>query len=206
MVNSSIVERRKRHMKAAIATVLILAATSLIAGDPDPATCPLHEQHMKEAAAAAAAQSSNPSVVPMGDASHGADVDGHHDTLVPSHETTRHSFRLFADGGAIELRASDRADNATIDGIRAHLHEIVAQFVKNDFSTPAFVHGRQPAGIAAMLRLHDTITFRYESVESGGRIRIRTANHEALEAIHDFLKFQVVEHRTENTGKVEPDE
>lgn len=192
-------------MRSSIATiVLVFAATALFAGDPDPATCPLHEQHMKEAAAAAAAQSSD-HVVPIGDARHGAEVDGRHDTLVVSHETTRHSFRLFADGGAIELRATDQADKATIDGVRAHLHEIVAQFVRNDFSTPAFVHGRQPAGVAGMQRLHDAITFRYESVDGGGRIRMKTTNPEALAAIHDFLRFQVVEHRTDNTGKVEAD-
>lgn len=125
--------------------------------------------------------------------------------MVASHETTRHSFRLFADGGAIELRATDSKDQATIEVVRAHLHEIAAQFVKNDFSTPAFVHGRTPASVAAMQRLHDAITFRYESVDRGGRIRMKTANAEALVAVHDFLKFQVVEHRTDNTGRVEAD-
>jgi hypothetical protein len=178
------------------ATANILSAQSM-----DPATCPLHEQHMKEAAAKA----QNQPVVAMGDMKHGAEVDGRHDTLVASHETTRHSFRLFADGGAIELRANDPGDKVTIDAVRSHLHEITAEFVKKDFSTPAFVHGRAPAGVAEMERLHDAISFRYENVDGGGRIRMRTANADALKAIHDFMKFQVVEHRTQNSGQVEAD-
>jgi len=182
------------------ATLLILAAASLTA---DETTCPLHEQHMKEAAAKAA-KAKQP-VVPIGDAVHGAKVDGRHDTLVASHETTRHSFRLFADGGAIELRANDAADTATIAGVRTHLQEIADQFAANDFATPAFVHGREPAGVAGMRQLHDAIAFKYESVKGGGRIRMTTANPEALAAIHEFLKFQVVEHRTDNSGKVEED-
>lgn len=191
-------------MKNAFFTaLLILAAISLFAGERDPATCPMHEAHMK-AAKAKAAQTSD-SVVPIGDAQHGVAVDSRHDSLVASHDTTRHSFRLFADGGAIELRATDRSDKETIDGVRTHLQEIAAEFAKSDFSTPAFVHGREPAGVAGMQKLHDSIEFAYETRDGGGRIRMKTANPEALASIHDFLKFQVVEHRTDNTGRIERD-
>jgi len=176
-------------MKTAITLAALLFSASAFSATPtpDPATCPLHEQHMKDAA------------------KHAADVDARHDTLVASHETTRHSFRLFADGGAIELRATNPADAATIDAVRGHLHEITAQFVAKDFSTPAFVHGKQPPGIAEMTELHDSITFRYETLDGGGRIRMKTSDPRALAAIHDFLKFQVVEHRTDISSKVEED-
>jgi hypothetical protein len=184
-------------MKKTILLFTLLTAP-LYAQTMDPATCPMHEEHMKAANAAKA-------VVPNGDAKHGAGVDARHDTLVASHATTRHSFRLFQDGGAIELRATDSSDQATIDNVRAHLKNIAAQFEKNDFSTPAFVHGREPAGVAGMKQRHDAIQFRYEPVEGGGRIRMTTANGDALGSIHDFLKFQVVEHRTGNSGVVEED-
>ena len=49
------------------------------------------------------------------------------------------------------------------------------------------------------------IRYRYESLDAGGRIRITTKSAEALAAIHDFLRFQVTEHRTANSGKVEQD-
>jgi hypothetical protein len=122
-----------------------------------------------------------------------------------SHESTHHSFRLFADGGAIELRANDATDSATIDSVRTHLHSIAAEFTKKDFKTPAFVHGYTPDGVKQMERLHASINYRYEDVDTGARIRMTTTNPEALDAIHDFLRFQVIEHRTSNTGKVEED-
>jgi hypothetical protein len=172
-----------------IGSVLVLAAGAALA--MDPATCPMHEQHMKQAAA-------------RGDAAHGAEVDGRHDTLVASHETTRHTFRLFEDGGAIELRAKAPAAAETVDAVRTHLREIAAQFASNDFGTPEFVHGRQPAGIADMHRLHASIAFRYEDVDGGGRIRMTTADAAAVSAIHDFMKFQIIEHRTGDSTKVQP--
>ena len=183
-------------MKVFVMFGTLLLATNL-AGSAGDESCPLHAQHMKEAA-----QSQSSSVVAIGDAKHGAEVDSRHDTLTASHDTTRHSFKLFADGGAIELRANDPADSESIEAVRTHLHEITAQFVAADFSTPAFVHGRPPAGVAAMERLHKDIAFQYQTVDRGGRIRMKTKNPDALAAIHDFLKFQVIEHRTGDTGKV----
>jgi hypothetical protein len=81
----------------------------------------------------------------------------------------------------------------------------MAQFEKNDFSTPAFIHGATPDGVAEMKRLRSDIDYRYESIAAGGRIRITTKSDGALAAVHDFLKFQVIEHRTGDSGKVETD-
>jgi hypothetical protein len=134
---------------------------------------------------------------------HAHDVDARHNTLVPAQ--THHAFRLFTDGGAIELRADDANDQPTIDAVRAHLRDIAAQFAKNDFRTPAFVHGHAPDAVAAMQRLHDAIAFRFEPLDRGARIRITTSNAEALAALHEFLRFQIDEHRTGDSGKVEPD-
>lgn len=168
------------------------------AAPSDPmASCPMHAQHMASAHAA--------HVKADDSAEHGAAVDGRHDTFGMSHSTSTHSFRLFADGGAIELRANDAADRATIDSIRTHLQQVAAQFKDSDFSTPAFVHGYRPDGVAQMERVRSDIRYRYEPVETGGRIRIITRSAEALAAIHDFLRFQVTEHRTANSGKVEED-
>jgi hypothetical protein len=175
-------------MKVAITgTALIFSA--MTAFGMDPATCPLHEQHMKEAPA-------------RGDAEHGAAVDGRHDTLIASHETTRHTFRLLEDGAAIELRALD-GEQPTVDQVRTHLRSIAGQFAKNDFGTPEFVHGRKPIGVAAIQRLHSSIAFRYEDVDRGGRVRMTTSNAEALAGLHEFMRFQIIEHRTGDSGKVE---
>src|SRR6185369_13922650 len=107
---------------------------------------------------------------------------GRHDTFGMSHSTSTHSFRLFANGGAIELRANSRTDRATVDAIRTHLQQVAAQFKSADFTTPAFVHGNKPDGVAEMERVRGDISYRYESVEGGGRIRITTKSDEALAA------------------------
>ncbi len=162
-----------------------------------PAACPLHAQHMADQEAAARPQD------PDGSAEHGTGVDHRHDTLGVAHETTRHSFRLFDDGAAIELRASDGQDTTTIEAIRAHMRVIADQFRANDFSTPMFVHDKTPDGIATMKQLHSEIEFRYEPLPAGARVRIVTATAAALAALHDFMRFQIIEHRTGDAGKIE---
>jgi hypothetical protein len=164
----------------------------VLASNDPMASCPMHAQHMAAKA--------------DGSAEHGRHVDSRHDTFGMSHTKSAHSFRLFADGGAIELRASDQADEATVAAIRKHLQEIAAEFEKGDFSTPAFVHGYTPDGVAQLERLRKDITYRDQRVDGGGRIRITTRSAEALAAVHAFLRFQVIEHRTANSGSVEEDD
>ena len=170
---------------------LVVLSTTAAADDPK-ASCPMHAQHMAAAKA-------------DGSAEHGRHVDGRHDTFGMSHTKSTHSFRLFADGGAIELRATDGKDDATIAAIREHLPEITKQFEKGDFSTPAFVHGYPPDGVAQLEQLRGEITYRYQKRDGGGRIRITTKNAAALAAVHAFLRFQVIEHRTADSGTVEED-
>lgn len=158
-------------------TTFMIAASFFFAS-LDQTNCPQHEQHTQA-------------------------VDARHDTFGMAHDVSAHHFRLFRDGGAIELRANDPRDTATVSAIRKHLRKVAAAFARNDFSTPAFVHGYPPDGIDTMKRLSNRIRYRYESVDAGGRIRVTTSDRAALAAIHDFMKFQVAEHRTHDSGEVE---
>ena len=47
-----------------------------------------------------------------------------------------------------------------------------------------------------MTKLKDQIRYKYEAAENGGRVVISSANAEAVAAIHEFLKFQITEHKT----------
>ena len=47
-----------------------------------------------------------------------------------------------------------------------------------------------------MKRLKDKIKYEFGESERGGFIRISTDNPEALKAIHEFLRFQIREHKT----------
>ena len=157
------------------AVLYILLATTA----PD---CPMHAEHMKAKAAAAEP-----------DAANGPAVDHRHDSFGFSHLESKHSFKITKDGGAIELTSDD---DATVAKIRTHLQAIAEAFQKNDFETPAFVHARTPAGVEAMQRLHESIVYKYEEMPRGARVRITTKSQEAIDAVHEFLRFQIVEHRT----------
>jgi predicted lipid-binding transport protein (Tim44 family) len=173
--------------------------TSKAAPASDPmASCPMHAQHMAEA--------EKEQVAADGSAQHGAEVNHRHDTFGMPHTASTHSFRLFADGGAIELRSNIADDEKAVETIRTHLQQVAEQFKDADFSTPAFVHGHAPDGVASMGKLRADIAYRYEELPAGGRIRITTKSAPALAAVHDFLRFQVTEHRTANSGKVEADQ
>lgn len=53
-------------------------------------------------------------------------------------------------------------------------------------------------------RLSERVAYTYEELPAGGRIRITASDPQALAAAHAFLRFQVVEHRTGDSGKIEP--
>jgi hypothetical protein len=127
---------------------------------------------------------------------HDASVDHNHHSFGFSHAATTHHFRLFADGGAIELQANDAADEKSAAAIRAHLRTVAADFAGNDFSKPFFVHGKTPEGVATMKEKAGAITYLFEELPRGGRVGITTTDPAALAAVHQFLRFQIEEHGT----------
>lgn len=113
-----------------------------------------------------------------------------------SQQTTTHHFRLLADGGAIEIETNDPKDSGTRDQIRQHLSHIATMFSAGNFDIPMFIHDQTPPGVPTMTELRDQIHYDFETMDSGGRVRIRTGNARAVEAVHEFLRFQITEHQT----------
>ncbi len=119
-----------------------------------------------------------------------------------SHEKTTHHFRLFTGGGAIEVTANDPKDTASRDQIRLHLSHIAGMFANGNFQAPMLIHDRTPPGVPVLERLKAEVSYRYEDIDRGGRVRIATTNQEALAAVHEFLRFQIADHHTGDTVKV----
>ena len=113
-----------------------------------------------------------------------------------SQEKTTHHFRLTADGGSIEVTADDPADAESRNRIREHLAHVREMFSAGNFSVPMFVHDAGPPGTSTMTRRKSAIRYRYEELPAGGRVVISTSDPDALDAIHDFLRFQITEHET----------
>ncbi len=77
-----------------------------------------------------------------------------------------------------------------------HLGHIAKAFQSGDFDIPMFVHDTVPSGVPEMKRLRKDIQYSLAETPNGGRVVISSANKEALEAIHRFLRFQIEEHKT----------
>ncbi len=113
-----------------------------------------------------------------------------------SHEKTAHHFLLYANGGEINVAANDVSDKASIEQIRMHLGHIVGQFSAGNFNAPMLIHDTTPPGVPTMTRLKGDIKYEYSETPRGARIRLITANSQAVDAIHAFLLFQIIDHHT----------
>jgi len=112
------------------------------------------------------------------------------------HSKTTHHFILSRDGGAIEVNANAAKDTASRDDIRSHLSHIAMMFAEGNFKAPMLIHDQEPPGVPVMQLLKNEIKYNFEKTEGGARVRISTENPEALLAIHEFLRFQIREHKT----------
>lgn len=137
-----------------------------------------HEQHMAQ-------MKKDAEMKAHGNAAMGFDQD-----------KTTHHFTMNADGGEIDVAANDAADQDSIGQVRQHLQEIAVAFKQGDFGKPQATHGELPPGALVMQRLKDAITYTYYQTAGGGIVRIYTTNPEARAAVHEFLTYQVGEHKT----------
>ena len=111
-------------------------------------------------------------------------------------ERTQHHFLIEKDGGTIQVTARDAADRTSAEQVRSHLKHIASAFAEGDFSLPIFIHDTDPPGIDTMKARRAAMTFRFEEMAGGGRVVIRTKDTAARDALHDFLRFQIREHKT----------
>lgn len=119
-----------------------------------------------------------------------------------SQTATTHHFFLTPDGGVIQVEANDAADEANRKNIRMHLGHIAQAFQNGDFDIPMFVHDTVPPGVPEMKTLRKNIRYSFEETPNGGRVVITSADKNALAAIHQFLRFQIAEHKTGDTTDV----
>jgi hypothetical protein len=108
--------------------------------------------------------------------------------------TSAHVFEDLPDGGRIVLDRNDTTDSAGIATIRAHMRDIAARFANGDFSLPGVVHAREVPGTAVMAARRAEISYTPADRPSGGEVRITSHDSVAVNAIHEFLAFQRMDH------------
>lgn len=158
-------------MTKTILAFVLLGGLQLAA--QDMSSCPLRKEHQR------------------------ADVEKNGDEAMGfPHDKTTHHFRLAADGGAIEVTVNDASDSTNVAAVRSHLAHIRSMFSDGNFSVPMFVHSQIPPGTTEMKERKSEISYTFEELPGGGTVRIVTKNRDALNAVHDFLRFQISDHRT----------
>jgi hypothetical protein len=113
-----------------------------------------------------------------------------------SQTATAHHFLLKPDGGVIQVEVNDPKDTSSRDSIRTHLGHIAEMFADGDFNIPMFVHDTIPPGVPEMKRLQRRIHYTFEETPYGGQVVISSSDKAALLAVHQFLRFQIEEHKT----------
>ena len=177
----------KRAFSMATLLTVILAFSTYTQAQAGPPPQPQHE-HAKSNATSQ---------------EHYDEVNQHGDMAMGfSHRKTTHHFGLTEAGGFIQVQANDAEDTASREQIRMHLQHITQAFKQGDFSLPEMTHGRVPPGVPVMQRLKGAISYQYAETKNGGKVLISTADPEALKAVHEFLRFQIEDHRTGDSLKV----
>jgi len=113
-----------------------------------------------------------------------------------SQTTTTHHFTLTPNGGIVQVTANDPKNTEQIETIQMHMKHIAQMFSEGSFSIPHFVHDQTPPGVPTMKELKNSIQYLAEPLSNGGRIRIETTAPKGVAAIHDFLRFQIMDHET----------
>jgi hypothetical protein len=112
-------------------------------------------------------------------------------------DKTAHHFYLYEDGGAIDVAIKDASNTKDRDAIRTHLPHVMSLFAEGNFTDPMLVHDtRTVPGTEVMSKLKDRISYKYVETPAGGRVDIVTKDRSALAAVHEFLSFQIKDHRT----------
>lgn len=150
--------------------------------------------------------SADKSKISAGEASHAGHVAAVNErgarVMGFSQTETTHHFILTREGGAIQVEVNDAKDAANRDAIRTHLAHVARMFAEGNFEMPMLVHDETPPGVGVMRSLKATISYVYEETERGARVRISTQDRSALAAVHDFLRFQIKDHRTGDSPDV----
>ncbi len=128
---------------------------------------------------------------------HDADVKKHGaEAMGFDQDKTTHHFRLTNDGGYVMVEVKDAKDTATLKQVRDHLATQARKFTFGDFSAPEKTHGQVPPGVAEMKKHNKFIDYHYDQLSRGAILNITSKNPQAIAAVHDFLKFQIAEHKT----------
>lgn len=116
---------------------------------------------------------------------------------------TNQHFYLYKNGGAIDISAKNVDDVGSIAAVRRYLEKQEKLFAKGDVELQKQVYTQLPQSLLTMRKLKDEISFSYTATDEGGALRMFTINKDARQAIHDYLKSQIVDNQTGDPTNVQ---
>lgn len=130
------------------------------------------------------------------DATRQTEVAKHGAEVMPFQlKATRHLFTKTSDGGVQVVVVKDMSDALQIRLVRAHLQDIQRQFLKRDFSGPAYIHGANMPGLAALSAASPgQVSIVYTDVQGGGELHYRTQSEPLVHALHAWFDTQLSDH------------
>lgn len=112
-------------------------------------------------------------------------------------------YYLVKNGGVVELAAKDPQDTNTIAAIQKYLQNQKELWEKGKDLAVTEVHTKFPESAVTMRKLRNEITFYMAKTDNGGVLRMFSINDQARNAIQDFLKFEIAEHKTGDSPTID---
>ena len=111
-------------------------------------------------------------------------------------EATLHTFKNANDGGTELVTVKDTEDSKNLALIRSHLTKEAKKFARGDFSDPAYLHGKDMAGLAQVSAgaKAGRIKITYSSLPTGAQLRYVTKDAKLVKALHVWFAAQVNQH------------
>jgi hypothetical protein len=177
-VGSKLYDDCMRHLHLAFGILILLDGTTASAQHPAMPANMSHEEHLRQ-------MEKDEALKRRGALAMGFNQD-----------KTEHHFLLQRTGGAIVVTSKDVNDTESIAQIRSHIREIAGAFADGLFDKPLATHDELPPGAAILSARKALVSYRYQERADGASVQIETSDREAIQAVHDFLRYQIVEHKT----------
>jgi hypothetical protein len=112
-----------------------------------------------------------------------------------SHDLTLQTFTKTAHGGVQHVVVKSAGNSSEIKLIQVHLHKLVDEFRKGDFSTTEKAHGANMPGLAQLKMANpDDIRFDYRELPNGGQIHYSSEYPQYVQALHEWFDAQTAAH------------
>jgi hypothetical protein len=86
------------------------------------------------------------------------------------------------------------SDMQTINEIKNHVKDIQYEFSRGNFTKPLYIHNQNVPGVEIIITKKNFIYYSIKNIDGGSVLILITNDTELLNAIHQFMNFQLGQH------------